>query len=148
MRYDVKMLKYYLALILILFCFAGCKKKSVDVNKPKTPPAVIVDIIIAERQAITDVIEANGTVVANEFQELRPEISGRLTYLNISEGNSVAAGTVLAKIYDADLQAQLAKTRVQLNLAQKTVERFKKLLDISGINESDYDVAVNQVNSF
>ena len=148
MRYVFKMLKYSLAILFIMGCFVACKNKSADAKKPKTTPPVIVDVIIAERQAITDVIEANGTVVANEFQELRPEISGRLTYLNISEGNSVAAGTVLAKIYDADLQAQLAKARVQLELAQKTVQRFKKLLDISGINESDYDIAVNQVNSF
>lgn len=148
MRYDVKLLKYILASLIIIFSFAACKKKSKDANKPKTPPPVIVDVIIAQRQGITDVIEANGTVVANEFQELRPEISGRLTYLNISEGNAVAAGTVLAKIYDQDLQAQLAKSRVQLDLAQKTVQRYKKLLDISGINESDYDIAVNQVNVF
>lgn len=142
------MLKYYLTPILIVCCIASCKKKSADANKPKTPPPVMVDVIIAERQAITDVIEANGTVVANEFQELHPEISGRLTYLNIAEGNTVSVGTLLAKIYDADLQAQLAKTRVQLDLAQKTVQRYKKLLDISGINESDYDIAVNQVNGY
>ena len=148
MRYVVKMLKYYLAAVLIVCCFAACKKKSADSNKSKITPPVIVDIIIAERQAITDVIEANGTVVANEFQELHPEISGRLTYLNIAEGSAVSTGTILAKIYDADLQAQLGKTRVQLDLAQKTVQRYKKLLDISGINESDYDVAVNQVNGF
>lgn len=148
MQYDVKLLKYVLAPLLIVCCFTACKKKSADANKPKTTPPVIVDVIVAQRQGITDIIEANGTVVANEFQEIRPEISGRLTYLNISEGNAVVAGTVLAKIYDADLQAQLAKSRVQLNLAQKTVQRYKKLLDISGINESDYDIAVNQVNGF
>ena len=148
MRYVFKMLKYFLAIVFSIICFVACKKKSADANKPKTTPPVIVDVIVAQRQGITDVIEANGTVVANEFQELRPEISGRLTYLNISEGNAVAAGTVLAKIYDADLQAQLAKSRVQLNLAQKTVQRYKKLLDISGINESDYDIVVNQVNGF
>jgi membrane fusion protein, multidrug efflux system len=148
MRYVFNLLKYFLAPLFVICCFGACKKKSADGNKPKTTPPVIVDVIIAQRQAITDVIEANGTVVANEFQELRPEISGRLTYLNISEGNAVAAGTVLAKIYDADLQAQLAKSKVQLDLAQKTVQRYKKLLDISGINESDYDIAVNQVNGF
>jgi membrane fusion protein, multidrug efflux system len=148
MRYVFNLLKYFLVVLLIISSFASCKKKSADASKPKTTPPVIVDVIIAERQSLSDVIEANGTIVANEFQELHPEISGRLTYLNIAEGNTVNAGTVLAKIYDADLQAQLAKSRVQLDLAQKTVQRYKKLLDISGINESDYDIAVNQVNSY
>lgn len=148
MRYVAKLLKYFLFPLFIVCFFYACKSKSANTNKPKTPPPVIVDVIIAEKQSIADVIEANGTVVANEFQELHPEISGRLTYLNISEGNAVAAGTILAKIYDADLQAQLSKSKVQLDLAQKTVQRYKKLLDISGINESDYDIAVNQVNSY
>jgi len=36
---------------------------------------------------------------------------------------------------------------VNLALAETTVERYKKLLDIQGINRADYDVAVNQANS-
>jgi membrane fusion protein (multidrug efflux system) len=37
---------------------------------------------------------------------------------------------------------------VQLELAQTTVERYQKLLEIQGINRADYDLALNQVNSF
>ncbi len=148
MQYVVKSLRYYLAfLVLVCFCMA-CKKKAADTSKTKVVPPVIVDIIIADRQPISDVIEANGTVVASEFLEIHPEVSGRLTYLNIAEGSSVSQGTVLAKINDADLQAQIAKTRVQLDLAQKTTQRYKQLLDVSGINQSDYDIALNQVNAY
>ena len=148
MRYVLKRLIYYLSFVLVVFFFMACKKKSADAGKPKISPPVIVDVIIADRQPISDVVEANGTVVANEFLELHPEVSGRLTYLNIAEGSGVSQGTVLAKINDADLQAQLAKTRVQLDLAQKTSQRYKQLLDVSGINQSDYDIALNQVNAF
>ena len=148
MRYVLKRPVYYFSFVLIVFFFMACKKKSADAGKPKISPPVIVDVIIADRQPISDVVEANGTVVANEFLELHPEVSGRLTYLNIAEGSDVSQGTVLAKINDADLQAQLAKTKVQLDLAQKTSQRYKQLLDVSGINQSDYDIALNQVNAF
>jgi membrane fusion protein (multidrug efflux system) len=145
---DSKLLKFFIAACVILLSLAACKKKNADKNKPKTTPPVIVDVIVAQRQAVTDVVEANGTVVANEYVELRPEVSGRLTYLNIAEGSPVKEGTILAKINDADLKAQLAKTRVQLDLAQKTEERYRQLLAVSGINQSDYDAALNTVNGY
>src|SRR6185437_419163 len=96
---------------------------------------------------ISNQIEANGSVMANEYVELHPEISGRIVYLNVPEGGSVTKGTVIARINDADLQATLEKSKAQLELNQKTAEREKKLLDINGINEADYDLAVSNVNS-
>ena len=33
-------------------------------------------------------------------------------------------------------------------MAQTTVSRYKQLLDVSGINQSDYDIAVNDVNGY
>jgi len=125
---------------------AACKGKTEPV-KPKAAPPVIVDVLVASPTVINNTVEASGTVVANEYVELRPEINGRITYLNVPEGKTIAKGTVLARINDADLRAQVAKSKVQLELAQTTVDRYKKLLDIQGLNQSDYDVALNQVNS-
>jgi membrane fusion protein (multidrug efflux system) len=136
----------FCSLIFVLTFWVACKDKP-TINKPKETPPTVVDVMIASLQPVTNTIEANGTVNANEFVELRPEVSGRLTYLNVPEGKNVAQGTVLARINSADLQAQLQKSRVQLELAQKTEERLKQLLDVNGINQSDYDAVVNQVNS-
>ena len=58
-----------------------------------------------------------------------------------------AAGTVLAKLNDADLQAQLQKIKVQLELATINEQRNKKLVLAKGINQSDYDISLQQVNS-
>jgi membrane fusion protein (multidrug efflux system) len=124
-----------------------CKGKVEKADAPKESPPVLVDVMIAEKQPISNVIEANGTVIASEYVELRPEVVGRLIYLNLAEGKNVAKGTVIARLNDADLLAQFEKSKVQLDLAQKTVDRYKQLLDINGINQSDYDVALNQVNS-
>lgn len=129
--------------LCLLFC--ACKGKP-DPVKPKAAPPVIVDVLVASPTVINNTVEASGTVVANEYVELRPEINGRLTYLNVPEGKTIQKGTVLARIYDADLRAQVAKSQVQLDLAQKTVDRYKKLLDIQGLNQSDYDAALNTVN--
>jgi membrane fusion protein (multidrug efflux system) len=136
------------SLCIIVVFINGCKSKAKTPAAPKPNPPTIVDVLIAQPQPVSNILEANGTVVANEFVELRPEVSGRLTYLNVPEGRNIAAGTVLAKINDADLRAQINKSRVNLDLAQKTVDRYKKLLDVSGINQSDYDIALNSVNGY
>jgi membrane fusion protein, multidrug efflux system len=141
-----KFLIFFLLVNILASC-GGDKKKVTVTTQTQQQPPVIVDVIIAGYQALNNTIEANGTVVANETTELRPEVSGRLTYLNIPEGKAVSRGTVLAKINDADLQAQLGKLRAQLSLAEKTEERLRKLLAVEGINRADYDVAVNQVNT-
>lgn len=137
----------FFAIIVLCISLAGCsKKKKEDLSKKEDKPA-IVDVIIASHQGISSITEANGSIVANEFVELHTEVSGRITYLNIPEGTNVAQGTVLARINDADLQAQLNKTRVQLELAQKTEQRLAKLLAVNGISQGEYDTALNQVNS-
>jgi membrane fusion protein, multidrug efflux system len=133
-------------LLLSLFIWSCGKKKNKEPEKKADPPAV-VDVIVAKSQSVSSTIEANGSIVANEFIELRPEVSGRVVYLNIPEGRTVTKGTVLARINDADLQAQINKIKVQIELAEKTEQRFSKLIAINGINQADYDNALNQVNT-
>lgn len=148
MQYRSRSIIFFLLIACLSTIMIACKGKSANNKKPKTNPPTIVDVIIAAKQPISDIIEANGTVIPGEFLEIHPEVSGRLTFLNISEGSPVAAGAVLARINDADLRAQVAKSRVQLELAQTTVSRYKLLLDAGGLNQSDYDIAVNQVNGY
>ncbi len=129
-------------------CTTGCGGKKVTANdKPEEKQPTVVDAIIAQPTSISSIIEANGTVVANESVALHPEVTGRLTYLNVPEGKYVQKGTVLARINDADLRAQIAKSEIQLQLAQQNQERLNKLLSIQGVNQADYDAVVNQVGS-
>ena len=130
-----------------LVLFSCGQRTDAEKTKPQSNAPVMVDVIVASSRSIQNTVEANGSVVANEYVELHPEISGRITYLNVPEGAHIEQGTVIARINDADLQATLAKSKVQLDLYQKTEERDRKLLEIQGINQADYDLALNNVNS-
>ena len=136
----------YVAFILILGLFA-CKEKTKPTDKFNVNAPVSVDIAIAAAQVVDKVIEVNGSVVASEFVDIRPESNGRIVFLQIPEGKMVTAGTVLAKLNDADLQAQMQKIKVQLALAMINEQRNYKLLEAKGINQSDYDISLQQVNS-
>jgi membrane fusion protein (multidrug efflux system) len=132
--------------LFLLIFLSACHSKKTDPDKRTgAPPSA--DIMIARPKSVSNIVEANGSVVANEYVQLHPEASGRITYLNVPEGVYVNQGTIIARINDADLQAQLSKSKVQLELAVKTEERLKKLLAINGINQADYDSALNQLQS-
>ncbi len=125
---------------------ASCSEKKDTFQRTASPPPV-VDVMVAEKRSISADLELNGSIVPNDFLELMPETNGRLVYLNVPEGKQVSKGTVIARINDADLQAQLRKSAVQLEMAELSEQRLKKLLEVNGVNQADYDLALNQVNS-
>jgi len=110
------------------------------------PPAR-VDAFIVQTRTVSETIEVAGTIVADEATEIHPEVSGRVTSLQVREGAIVGRGSVLARLYDADLQAQKRKLQVQLRIAQQTEERYEQLQKIGGISKQDYDVTALQVSN-
>lgn len=134
------------ALALLGGCHAKTDKAAKGGDKKNAGPA-LVDVLVARPTASGDSVVANGAVVANDYVELHPEVSGRLTFLNVREGQRIAKGTVVARINDADLQAQLAKTNALLKVSHLSQQRLEKLLAMQGVNQADYDLAVSQVQS-
>jgi membrane fusion protein, multidrug efflux system len=139
-------LKSSIGALIVLTLFFSCKSKNKE-QAPKEKPQVIVEVIIAGAEDVSSSLEVNGTVLSNEMIELRPEISGRLTYLNIPDGAAVKQGTILARVNDADLQAQMEQQKTQLDLATKTEKRLRDLLKVNGVNQADYDVSLSQLNT-
>ena len=132
-------LKNYSVIILIsCISLAACKKniKEGAQTSAKKPP-VLVDVLIADFNNLPSTVELNGNVLPQEMIEIRPEVN---------DGAAVAAGTLLARINNADLQAQQQQLQVQYDMAVKTEQRLKKLLEINGVNQADYDQALSQVN--
>lgn len=116
-------------------------------NGGQKPGPLPVEAMLVKTETISNSIVVTGTILPNEVTEIRPEISGRLVYLNLREGSVVRKGELLAKIFDGDLQAQLKKLKVQLQIANKTEERQRELLKINGISQQDYDLSLLAVNN-
>jgi membrane fusion protein (multidrug efflux system) len=102
---------------------------------------------VVRTRPLNENIEVPGTLLPYETTEIRPEISGRIVDMNIPEGRVVQKGALLVKLFDGDLQAKLKKLQVQLSIAQKTVERQKALLEISGISQQEYDLSQLEANN-
>ena len=133
------------------FCLPACggknKKETKASGKTGPPPTPAVDAYIVKAVALSDNLELPGSIIANEATSINPEISGRLVYLSNNEGKKVNSGTLIAKIYDGDLQAQLNKLKVQVQVAQQTANRYQELLKIDGISQQEYDLANLSINN-
>jgi membrane fusion protein, multidrug efflux system len=131
--------------VFVLMAAFSCHSKKPDAANARggRGPAgpLVVDAFIVKPSSISDNVEVPGSLLPFEETQIRAEIGGRIVALNIQEGGAVAKGTLLVKLFDKDLQAQLKKLEVQLQIRQKTEERNAELLKINGISQQDYDLA-------
>ncbi|MEO7264190.1 MAG: efflux RND transporter periplasmic adaptor subunit [Ferruginibacter sp.] len=137
--------------ILITIGFESCGKKEKKITATSqakgAPPLPRVDGYIVKNVPVVENLELPGSLIANESTEIHPEISGRMTYLNAAEGKAIGKGTLIAKIYDGDLVAQLNKLRIQLQVAEQTAKRYQELLKIDGVSQQEYDLQALQINN-
>src|SRR6185312_3754723 len=135
----------------IILSSCASKTEKADPVKKGSPSAansvLPVDGYIIYPSVLHSSIEVAGTLLPFEETDIHPEVSGKVTYLSIKEGSHVKKGTLLARLFDGDLQAQLQKLKVQLQVAQKTEQRQQELLKIGGISQQDYDLSVLDVSS-
>ncbi len=143
----------YSIIALLVMAAAACGDSKTKIPPPgagspgaKMPP-MRVDAYIVKAESFGESIEVPGNILSNDVTEIHPEVSGRIVYLNQAEGKYVSKGTLMAKLYDGDLVAQLKKLQVQLALAEKTEERQAQLLKIQGISQQDYDISLLQKNN-
>jgi membrane fusion protein, multidrug efflux system len=145
-------LRSFIITLLLSGLLGGCKSSSkkedstMGGNKPAGSPPVFSGVI-AEITPVNRNIEAPGTILPNETTDMQPEISGRVVSINFKEGSNVQAGSLLVKLFDADLQAELKKLAVQLNIALATERRQQELLAINGTSQQDVDNAILAVSN-
>ncbi len=124
-------------------------------EKPKAGPAggarksgpVNVEVIVIKPDTLQNIIYSTGTLLPNEKVELRNEVSGRVIGIYFEEGSEVKQGTLLLKINDQDLQAQLSKNSVQEKMARDDEFRKKQLIEIKAISQEEYDIVYNNLQS-
>lgn len=149
-------LKNILIIASILLILIGIKLtflKPKNQNKPgsqgpmgKGSPSKVTGFVTSAK-ALDNKLFSSGTIKAFEEVMLMPEVSGKLMQINFKEGTNVTKGTLLAKINDSDLQAQLSKLNLQLKLAKEKEARLNALLGIKGVSQEEYDAAINQVKT-
>jgi membrane fusion protein (multidrug efflux system) len=143
----MKHLKYFLFLLLFSYFLIGaCKsgKNSLPGRESGISGVQVpVDAIVIQPQLLNNRIFTTGTLLANEEVELKPEIAGRVTDVLFTEGSKVKKGDVLIRINDRELKAQLEGKGVEEKQASDLEARARRLFEVKGISQEEYDKAAN-----
>jgi membrane fusion protein, multidrug efflux system len=137
-------------LIVAGVVISGCESKQAAAGgggARRQMGPLTVEGFVVQPSSVSEDVEVPGTLLPSEETQIRAEVSGRIIQLNLPEGTVVPKGFLLVKLFDQDLQAQLRKLQVQLEIAVKTVERQKELLSINGISQQDFDLAALNVDN-
>jgi membrane fusion protein (multidrug efflux system) len=130
--------------VFLCACHSGTTDKKAiarqDVN-------LRVEGVIVNPTVLDQTIAISGTLKPFEETVLMPEVAGRVVEINLSEGGFAKKGTLLVKLFDGDLQAQLKKSKAQLQLEEQTEKRQSELMKVNGISQLDLDQTILQINS-
>ena len=150
----MKKIPSWIIVVLVLVVLMGSKflffpkkdDKAAAVNKSKAGLPIAVNYHVAYQSSIKSNLFVTGKIGAINQIDIVPEASGKITAIYFKEGESVNKGSLLIKLNDADLQAQLLKVTTQLQLSEQKLNRLKKLLQINGVSQEEHDVQENEVN--
>jgi RND family efflux transporter MFP subunit len=122
--------------------------------RPSQEVSVTTVSLVYPSQPVT-LLNASGYVVAQRKAAVASKGTGRLETLAVEEGSRVKKGQILARLENADLQAQAAQAQANLNAAQANLnqvragvtndrlrfDRYRKLIQAQAVSQSDYDAA-------
>lgn len=136
------------ALIAVKYLFLSKDNtKNGGTNKSNAQSQVLVKYFVAQTSGIKTTVNSTGKIGAFNMVDIIPEVSGKLIGLYFKEGETVSKGTLLAKLNDSDLQAQLAKNKVNQKLNEQKLARLKKLVEIKGVSQEELEILENELLS-
>ncbi|MET4142293.1 efflux RND transporter periplasmic adaptor subunit [Pedobacter sp. UYP1] len=125
----------------------GTGAKSSSSSKGGKPQQMTVNGIVVRATSFANKLDITGTIEANESVALQSEVSGLVTGIFFKEGSNVNKGTLLVKINDRDIQAQLQEALTKQNLSSANENRAKQLLQKGAISQEEYDTALADLKS-
>jgi RND family efflux transporter MFP subunit len=149
-----------LASLAAILTLNGCTSDHPVVAKtPETVSGLF--LIQVQEQTVPDTFQVSGTVYASRSTQLSAEIMGRITAINVREGDPVRAGGTLVVIDDVQPKAgyeqaqaavtaanhELAAAESEHALAQTTFTRMKGLYEKKSISPHEFDEINARVQS-
>ncbi len=99
----------------------------------------MVSTMVAQSQVWQDEMQAVGTLRAQRGSDLAAEVPGIIDQINFESGQTVAAGTVLARLRPNDDAAKLAELQAATDLAQANLARDTKQFHAQAVSQATID---------
>lgn len=92
---------------------------------------VTITVGKSESRDVASVIQANGSLSADESSNVAPKTAGKLANVTVNVGQFISGGTVMARIDDRDAKLQLASANASVKRAQAAVRQAEARLGLS-----------------
>ncbi|WP_020571224.1 efflux RND transporter periplasmic adaptor subunit [Neolewinella persica] len=129
--------------LLLVSC--GEEEKTTPEAAKKGPTTLVAEVILPEKSNLRQQSNATGTFIAEDQVQISSETAGYLKHLYFTEGAYKRKGALLAKLNDAELQAQKQKLAVELEYAKRELARAEKLGELQAIRTEEVDRLRNTV---
>ncbi|MES2912852.1 MAG: efflux RND transporter periplasmic adaptor subunit [Pseudomonadota bacterium] len=106
---------------------------------PSDGKPLSVEFAKVEIAKITDDTQAVGSLRSRRGVVLRPEVSGRITQLNFTDGQRVRKGQVLVQFDDQLPLAQVQQSMAELSIAQANQKRNQELVAQNFVSQRSLD---------
>ncbi|MCU0441443.1 MAG: efflux RND transporter periplasmic adaptor subunit [Bacteroidia bacterium] len=120
-----RLIWYLAGAVLLLFVIVIIGKKKGVIGKTE---GIKVSIAKAERKTIIESVSANGKIQPEVEVKMSSDVSGEITDLYVKEGDSVRAGTLLARIDPELYQSALDRAEAALNNSKANLANAKARL--------------------
>jgi membrane fusion protein (multidrug efflux system) len=98
-----------------------------------------VEVARVELARLADETRAVGSLRSRRGVVLRPEISGRITQLNFTDGQRVRKGQVLVQFDDQLPQAQIQQSQAEMSIVQANHKRNQELVAQNFVSQRSLD---------
>ena len=123
-------------------------------NPDAGPQGAVIDTVHVRADDIPTLVQAVGTVEADNQTAVAGEVGGQVSRILRDEGSRVTAGTPVIQLDPAPYQfaaqsagADLSRARAQLSADEKQLERFTQLLEAGAVDQQTYDNLEARVES-
>jgi membrane fusion protein (multidrug efflux system) len=124
---------------------AGGGKGAPGAKGGKGGGALPVQVYVVKPTNLSDEVAATGSILADESVVIKSELSGKITSLNIKEGQPVSKGQLLFSINADEAQAAIRKQQYNIKLFRDQERRQRTLLDKEYISAQEYEQSNNQL---
>ena len=135
--------KLFIVAILVVAGIAGGGYYYQNKSKVATTPHQTIQ---AQRQDLTSVVAATGTIKAVNSVDISSKITAQIKEVKVKENEQVTAGQVLVILKDTGLQAQVTQAQERLSNAAVKYQRTTRLTSIGGSSKEQLDNASMDYN--
>ena len=129
--------RLFILTLIIPALFAACGRSEsktrggANTNANTQEQAIAVTQAKAESRQIPSVIQATGSLVAEETSDVAPKVAGKVVNVSANVGQFISQGAVIAKIDDKDALLRLAEAKASVTQAIAGVRQAEARLGLS-----------------